>query len=131
MTRGGRRHNFEFVLLLCDQRVSRPRVQNMVMKSNPRVLFVGHDSADATLLELVLVRDLPSAEVVHIGDPVALGREIERSSFDLVVCDEGLDWMDSNLVLLARIDHRFGNEGDFGRPERFSESFSIDPVQVE
>ena len=33
--------------------------------------------------------------------------------------------------VLARIDHRFGNEGDFGRPERFSESFSIDPVQVE
>ena len=32
---------------------------------------------------------------------------------------------------LTRIDHRFGNEGDFGRPERFSESFSIDPVQVE
>ena len=34
-------------------------------------------------------------------------------------------------LLLARIDHRFGNEGDFGRPERFSESFAIDPVQVE
>ena len=33
--------------------------------------------------------------------------------------------------ILARIDHRFGNEGDFGRPERFSESFAIDPVQVE
>ncbi len=32
---------------------------------------------------------------------------------------------------LARIDHRFGNEGNFGRPERFSESFAIDPVQVE
>ena len=32
---------------------------------------------------------------------------------------------------LARIDHRFGNEGDFGRPERFSESCAIDPVQVE
>ncbi len=32
---------------------------------------------------------------------------------------------------LTRIDHRFGNEGDFGRPERFSESFAIDPVQVE
>ena len=32
---------------------------------------------------------------------------------------------------LARIDHRFGNEGDFGRPERFSESFAIDPGQVE
>ena len=35
------------------------------------------------------------------------------------------------VLALARIDHRFGNEGDFGRPERFSESFSIDPVQVE
>ncbi len=35
------------------------------------------------------------------------------------------------LRSLARIDHRFGNEGDFGRPERFSESFAIDPVQVE
>ncbi len=34
-------------------------------------------------------------------------------------------------AMLARIDHRFGNEGDFGRPERFSESFAIDPVQVE
>ena len=33
--------------------------------------------------------------------------------------------------ILTRIDHRFGNEGDFGRPERFSESFAIDPVQVE
>ena len=33
--------------------------------------------------------------------------------------------------VLTRIDHRFGNEGDFGRPERFSESFAIDPVQVE
>ena len=37
----------------------------------------------------------------------------------------------SPLGRLARIDHRFGNEGDFGRPERFSESFAIDPVQVE
>ena len=36
-----------------------------------------------------------------------------------------------HFVRLARIDHRFGNEGDFGRPERFSESFAIDPVQVE
>ena len=34
-------------------------------------------------------------------------------------------------ITLTRIDHRFGNEGDFGRPERFSESFAIDPVQVE
>ena len=37
----------------------------------------------------------------------------------------------SRVLVLARIDHRFGNEGDFGRPERFSESFAIDPVQVE
>ena len=37
----------------------------------------------------------------------------------------------SCCIALARIDHRFGNEGDFGRPERFSESFAIDPVQVE
>ena len=41
----------------------------------------------------------------------------------------GFEWSVTNG--LARIDHRFGNEGDFGRPERFSESFSIDPVQVE
>ena len=43
------------------------------------------------------------------------------------------DWFfhKSDCKRLARIDHRFGNEGDFGRPERFSESFSIDPVQVE
>ena len=52
------------------------------------------------------------------------------------------DWSPIGLVLvqsaaslltlpLARIDHRFENEGDFGRPERFSESFAIDPVQVE
>ena len=34
-------------------------------------------------------------------------------------------------VSLAALKHRFGNEGDFGRPERFSESFAIDPVQVE
>ena len=41
------------------------------------------------------------------------------------------DLMRLSQWLLARIDHRFGNEGDFGRPERFSESFAIDPVQVE
>ncbi len=39
--------------------------------------------------------------------------------------------MEKGNDYLARIDHRFGNEGDFGRPEQFSESFSIDPVQVE
>ena len=44
----------------------------------------------------------------------------------------GVDYERSfDASVLTRIDHRFGNEGDFGRPERFSESFSIDPVQVE
>ena len=42
-----------------------------------------------------------------------------------------LEKENARLKKLARIDHRFGNEGDFGRPERFSESFAIDPVQVE
>ncbi len=70
------------------------------MKSNPRVLFVGHDPADASLLELVLTHDLPSAEVAHISDPVSFGREIERADFDLVVCDERLDWTDGTGVLL-------------------------------
>ena len=70
------------------------------MKSNPRVLFVGHDAADASLLELVLARDLPAAEVVHTGDPVSFGREIERGRFDLIVCDERLDWTDGTAVLL-------------------------------
>ena len=46
------------------------------------------------------------------------------------VCTEAVKTGSRELVL-ARIDHRFGNEGDFGRPERFSESFAIDPVQVE
>ena len=32
---------------------------------------------------------------------------------------------------LAPLFHRFENQGDFGRPERFSESFDVDPVQVE
>ena len=70
------------------------------MKSNPRVLFVGRDPADALLLEVVLARDLPSTEVVHAGDPVSFGREIERAHFDLIVCDERLDWTDGTAVLL-------------------------------
>ena len=56
--------------------------------------------ADASLLELVLARDLPSVEVVHISDPVSFGRESERADFDLVVCDERLDWTDGSGVLL-------------------------------
>ena len=44
---------------------------------------------------------------------------------------EGWPELTAEFQGLARIDHRFGNEGDFGRPERFSESFAIDPVQVE
>ena len=59
-----------------------------------------HDPADALLLEVVLARDLPSAVVVHAGDPVSFGREIERGHFDLIVCDEQLDWTDGTAVLL-------------------------------
>ena len=44
---------------------------------------MGHDPADALLLEVVLARDLPSAVVVHAGDPVSFGREIERGHFIL------------------------------------------------
>ena len=44
---------------------------------------------------------------------------------------EGWPELTAEFQGLARIDHRFGNEGDFGRQERFSESFAIDPVQVE
>ena len=44
-------------------------------------------------------------------------------------------WFNNNGVAkhewLARIGHRFGNEGDFSRPERFSESFDVDSVRVE
>ena len=61
---------------------------------------MGHDPADALLLEVVLARDLPSAVVVHAGDPVSFGREIERGHFDLIVCDEQLDWTDGTAVLL-------------------------------
>ena len=72
----------------------------------------------------------------------ATGRKLEKP-----VCHYSLNWAKDErpdrqemrraaaatlkALNLARIDHRFGNEGDFGRPERFSESFAIDPVQVE
>ena len=69
------------------------------MKTSARVLFVGQDSADATLVELVLAREMPGAEVVHIADAVAFGREIERGDFDLVVCDESFEWGGATRVL--------------------------------
>ena len=69
------------------------------MKTRARVLFVGQDTADATLLELVLAREMPGAEVEHIADAVAFGREIERGDFDLVVCDERFDWGGATRVL--------------------------------
>lgn len=70
------------------------------MKSNPRVLFVGSEAADASLVEIVLERAYPNAEVVHVGDPVLFGRELERADFDLVVCDERLDWIGGLGVLV-------------------------------
>lgn len=72
----------------------------MAMKSNPRVLFVGSDAADASLVEIVLERAHPSAEIVHVADPVLFGRELERADFDLVICDEHLDWIGSLGVLV-------------------------------
>ena len=55
-----------------------------------------------------------------------------RDLLDLLNAQDSIaDACQDIAELLARIDHRFGNEGDFGRPERFSESFAIDPVQVE
>ena len=63
-----------------------------------------------------------------IGSPVVLPLPDLRFSTSPRTFDAGLA---GHLDGIARIDHRFGNEGDFGRPERFSESFAIDPVQVE
>ena len=37
----------------------------------------------------------------------------------------------ANVRPLARMFHQFENEGDLGRPERFSESFDVDQVWVE
>lgn len=70
------------------------------MKSRARVLFVGREPADAALLELVLAREVPAVELVHVGDPVSFGRELERGRFDLLVCDEQLDWARSTTVLV-------------------------------
>ena len=67
---------------------------------------------------------LVKARAVVDGVP---GAEIEVGKFPLMIVPPP----DQGRTPLTRIDHRFGNEGDFGRPERFSESFAIDPVQVE
>lgn len=70
------------------------------MRSRARVVFVGAEPADASLLELVLGRELPSAEIVHVANPVSFGRELERGDFDLLICDEALDWARSTTVLV-------------------------------
>lgn len=62
------------------------------MNPRARVLYIGRDAADASLLDLVLSREVPGTEVVHVTDAVAFGREIERADFDMVVCDERFDW---------------------------------------
>ena len=61
----------------------------------------------------------------HIGHHLGEGIEAFQAARTRAHEDPG------SCEALTRIDHRFGNEGDFGRPERFSESFAIDPVQVE
>jgi signal transduction histidine kinase len=70
------------------------------MKNKPRVLFVGRDASDAALLDVVFERDAPDCEVVHVGDPITFGREIERADFDLVVCEDGLEWIGGPGVLV-------------------------------
>jgi signal transduction histidine kinase len=70
------------------------------MKSSARILFVGEDPADAALIEMVLRREHPSCEVVHVGDPVAFGREVERAEFDLAIADDTLSWIESVRVLI-------------------------------
>ena len=69
------------------------------MKPAARVLFIGQDSADASLLDLVFAREDPDVEVAHLTDAVGFGRELERDDFDLVVCDERFDWGSAASVL--------------------------------
>jgi signal transduction histidine kinase len=96
------------------------------MKPRVRVLFVGGDRADATVLGLVLDRELAGATVAHVEDPVTLGREVERGEFDLVVCDDRLRWCGAPRVLsevrsrrpavpvliLSEADTAFGSTSD-------------------
>lgn len=70
------------------------------MRSHARVLFVGREPADASLLELIFTNEIPSIELVHVADPVSFGRELERGEFDLLVCDEELDWARPTTVLM-------------------------------
>ena len=81
------------------------------------------------LVPLFFLIALPSAwaQKLHPSDPML--RDNDRL-VDVTHPPEEIELSDL-YDRLARIDHRFGNEGDFGRPERFSESFAIDPVQVE
>ena len=71
------------------------------------------------------IGNLSPVQAIRDASPQALHHFTQADQVNLLVSASEAD------ADLARIDHRFGNEGDFGRPERFSESFSIDPVQVE
>ncbi len=117
---------------------------------------IGRLKTDALADEIALKH--PWAQVTHWCKPLEELRKLAvLREFDLIViaigspniervfaeycAQEPIDvpmiscWLEGYGIgghaILARIDHRFGNEGDFGRPERFSESFAIDPVQVE
>ena len=74
-------------------------------------------------------------QIVYIPQEIYLTDDTVRRNVGFGLPDGEIDdemvWRSLEAAQLARIDHRFGNEGDFGRPERFSESFAIDPVQVE
>ena len=86
------------------------------------------------------IHETPAADTVRLSSSVLQKHNIElvqasiESLQDRIRTPGVVRPNDRRVVrvrALARIDHRFGNEGDFGRPERFSESFAIDPVQVE
>ena len=72
----------------------------VTMSETARVLFVGHDAADATVLEVVLAKELPDVTVAHVADPISFGREIERGEFHLVVVDAAVSWADATSLLV-------------------------------
>lgn len=81
-------------------RDSRKIFSPVTMSEQARVLFVGHDSADAAILEVVLAKELPDATVAHVADPISFGREIERGEFHLVVVDAAVSWADATSLLV-------------------------------
>ena len=90
-----------------------------LLSSDGYIITNSHIVSNARIVHVVLPTPLEEKE-----SPGSILKPVrKRVVAEIIGTDQETD--------LARIDHRFGNEGDFGRPERFSESFAIDPVQVE